>query len=87
MSEEQVKKSRTIRQAKAGLYDEFTKFAGAAAILIAAASNADKYIIITVAAIVGIWCLISIPRWRRVRKYKIEDIKEAEHGDSSLDGR
>lgn len=74
MSVEELKKnSRTIRQSRLGLYDEFGKFAAAAAVLVAAAVNAHIYITVSIAGVIVIWCLISIPRWRRVRKYRIED--------------
>lgn len=71
---EQLKRnSRTIRQSRMGLYDEFGKFAVAAGLIFAALLNASIYLQIVGGAVIVVWCAISIPRWRRVRAYRIED--------------
>lgn len=65
--------SRTIRQSRLGIYDEMGKFAAAVAVLVVSLAGAAPVVQYIGAGVIAVWCLITIPRWRRVTKYRIED--------------
>ncbi len=65
--------SRTLRQARAGQFEEITKLATAIGLIVAMLASAPAWLQIVLGVLIVVICVVTFPRWGRVKRFRRQD--------------